>query len=220
MRRVMAALVLLILAATGVFAADEQPRVDEVTPARVGDLVVAHFVTSGLPGSKLLQSMQSGLVSAIEVDLALLDDRDKVVGGNQVSLQLGFDLWEELFSVFTAGSERRFQTLVDLQTYLARPEMMPVIPVSNLLEGARYRVRVGLRVHPIAPAEQARVEDVIAGVSQPYYLALDIAGGKVYWSDLDSPTIHRANLDGTGREDFITGLDRVRDILRQHNALR
>jgi len=167
MRRVTAALVLLFLAATGVFADDEQPRVEQVTPARVGDLVVAHFATTGLPGSKLLQSMQSGLVSAIEVDLALLDDRDKVVGGNQVSLQLGFDLWEELFAVFTAGTERRFQTLEALQAYLARPEMMPVIPVSNLLEGGRYRVRVGLRVHPIAPAEQARVEDVIAGENRP-----------------------------------------------------
>jgi hypothetical protein len=167
MRRARTALVMFLLAATCAAAADDQARVDQVTPARVGDLVVAHFATSGLPGDKLLQSMRSGLVSAIDVDLTILDERDKVVGGNQVALQLGFDLWEELFSVITSGSERRFQTLEDLQTYLSRPEMMPVIPLSSLVAGNRYRVRVGLQVHPIAPSEQDRVGDVIAGENRP-----------------------------------------------------
>ena len=44
---------------------------------------------------------------------------------------------------------------------------MPVIPVSRLAPEARYRLRIGLEVHPIAPAEQDRVEDVIAGDQRP-----------------------------------------------------
>ena len=55
-------------------------------------------------------------------------------------------------------------------------------------------------------------EDVITGIYQPYYLALDLVNGKIYWSDFDGPVIHRANLDGTAMENFIPGLDRVRDI--------
>jgi len=56
---------------------------------------------------------------------------------------------------------------------------------------------------------------VRTGIVQPYYLALDPGRGQVYWSDFDSPTIHRANMDGTGGVedlDFLTGLDRVRDV--------
>ncbi len=41
--------------------------------ARSGDLVVAELHTAGLPGRKLLQSMQSGLVSSVDLDLAVLD---------------------------------------------------------------------------------------------------------------------------------------------------
>jgi hypothetical protein len=58
-------------------------------------------------------------------------------------------------------------------------------------------------------------QTVRAGIVQPYYLALDPAGGQVYWSDFNSPTIHRANMNGTGSVedlDFLTGLDRVRDL--------
>jgi sugar lactone lactonase YvrE len=46
----------------------------------------------------------------------------------------------------------------------------------------------------------------------PYFLEIDPAAGKLYWSDFDSGVIHRANLDGSSPQDFVTGLDRVRDI--------
>jgi hypothetical protein len=138
-----------------------------VSPAQAGDLVVARLATEGLPGEKLLQSMRSGLVSAVDLDLALLDDRQKVVGGNRVTLQLAFDLWEEIFSVHSDGNERRFDSLADLRSYLAELAALPVIPVERLAPAERYRLRIALQVHAIAPAEQDRVEDVIAGDQRP-----------------------------------------------------
>ena len=168
MRRATAALLSVWLAAGAVTAAaDTTARVTDVTPARVGDLVVARLATEGLPGEKLLQSMRSGLVSAVVLDLALVDDREKVVGGNRVSLQLGFDLWEEIFSVRADGTERRFHSLDDLSAYLKELGAVPVIPVSRLAPETRYRLRIGLEVFPIAPAEQDRVEDVIVGSQRP-----------------------------------------------------
>lgn len=168
MRRVRAAAIgMLLLAAAAATAADDAAQITSVAPARVGDLIVAHLRTTGLPGQKLLQSMRSGLVSAVELDLALLDERERVVGGNSVSLQLAFDLWEEVFSVRADGSERRFRGLADLQAYLAELAAVPVIPLDQLTAGGRYRLRVGLLVHPIAPAQQERVENVIVGDQRP-----------------------------------------------------
>lgn len=163
MRRTAAVLLWCWLAAGAGSAAEDPARVTAVTPARVGDLVVARLVTEGLPGQRLLQSMRSGLVSAVDLDLALLDDRQKVVGGNSISLQLGFDLWEEVFSVRSDGRERRFQDLDDLQAYLSELQALPVIPVSRLLPEASYQLRVSWQLYPIAPAEQDRLEDVIVG---------------------------------------------------------
>ncbi len=168
MRRAWAATVLVWLAAAAMaVAADESARVTAVAPARADGLVVAHLSTMGLPGQKLLQSMRSGLVSAVELDLALLDEREKVVGGNRISLQLAFDLWEEIFSVRADGAERRFRSLADLQGYLAELAAVPVIPLDELTVGGSYRLRIGLLVHPIAPAQQQRVENVIAGDQRP-----------------------------------------------------
>ena len=43
--------------------------------------------------------------------------------------------------------------------------------------------------------------------SDPNGLALDVSGGKVYWTDLGFHKIQRANLDGSGVEELVTGLD-------------
>jgi hypothetical protein len=37
-------------------------------------------------------------------------------------------------------------------------------------------------------------------------IALDLAGGKIYWTEYESGSIKRANLDGTGQEPLVAGL--------------
>jgi hypothetical protein len=63
--------------------------------------------------------------------------------------------------------------------------------------------RVGihrLRLDGTAVATVLPVEDWVSG------LALDLDAGKLYWSDRMGGRIVRANLDGTAREDVVTGL--------------
>ena len=49
------------------------------------------------------------------------------------------------------------------------------------------------------------VEDLVTtGLSDPIDLALDVAGGKMYWTDQGTDKIQRANLDGSNIEDLIT----------------
>jgi sugar lactone lactonase YvrE len=50
----------------------------------------------------------------------------------------------------------------------------------------------------------AGVEDLVTGLSIPIGIALDVAAGKMYWTDSGPDKIQRANLDGTGVEDLIT----------------
>ena len=52
------------------------------------------------------------------------------------------------------------------------------------------------------------MEDLVTdGLRAPQGLALDPAGGWIYWADSFTGQIQRADLDGTGVEDLIEGLD-------------
>lgn len=47
---------------------------------------------------------------------------------------------------------------------------------------------------------------VTAGVQRPADLAVDVAGGKMYWTDWLTGKVQRADLDGSRVEDLVTGL--------------
>ena len=54
----------------------------------------------------------------------------------------------------------------------------------------------------------SNIEDFVTGLDRPYSIALDIAGGKMYWADWQTNKIQRSNLDGSGGvEDLLTGLE-------------
>jgi len=47
------------------------------------------------------------------------------------------------------------------------------------------------------------VENLVTGLSIPSGIALDVAAGKMYWTDTGPDKIQRANLNGTGVEDLV-----------------
>ena len=76
-----------------------------------------------------------------------------------------------------------------------------------LLDGQRHRP------HPAVQPRRLQVEDLVTGLQTPLSLAVDAAGGKLYWSDSGADKIQRANLDGTEVEDLITaGLELPRGL--------
>lgn len=152
----------------------EAPRVVFVEPARVGSLLVCNVATAGLPGEKLALSMQSGLVSAIELQLDVLDARRRIVAANRITFRLAFDLWEEIFAVEWNGGATRLADMMALQALLADLRALPVAPLANLAPEGRFLVRAGLALHPVALSEKERVGSAIGAAPPP----ADRAGGR------------------------------------------
>jgi len=164
-----------VLLATTPAIADkaDEPRVVQIVPGREGEMVVCRLRNRGLPGPRLLQSMRSGLVSAVDFSFTLHDEQTHVIHEHGLSLRLAFDVWEEIFSVGDGQYTRRFADLSALQGFLADLPGLPVAPMAALDDGRRFRVRVGMQLQAIAPSERGRVEQLIAGDSTPARLGDD-----------------------------------------------
>ena len=65
-----------------------------------------------------------------------------------------------------------------------------------------------------ANLDGSNVQDLITqGLIGPRGIALDVAGGKMYWTDNDTDKIQRANLDGSNVQDLVTrGLEGTNGI--------
>ena len=100
-----------------------------------------------------------------------------------------------------------------IATYSVNPTD-PSLPTgigTPVIEGKMYWVdasRNGAKIQR-ANLDGSQVEDIITtGLRALRSLALDVAGGKMYWTDRETDKIQRANLDGSQIEDLITtGLD-------------
>jgi len=157
-------LLLLILHASHAFAGEEgAPRITEVEPGLQGDLLACSLTSEGLPGKRISLSIQSGLASAIEIFLVLINDEEHVLAENRISLRVAFDLWEEIYLASRGEEEWRFSEPSDLRDFLADLEGLPVAPVSTLPPEGRFRINAGVRLHPVAPTEKRRLGDVVAG---------------------------------------------------------
>ena len=58
-----------------------------------------------------------------------------------------------------------------------------------------------------------QVEDVASGLVEPYYIALDLLNNVVLWSYFDDTVIEMSDLEGGNRRVFVTGQQRVRDMI-------
>lgn len=157
---------------TSALAADakspgELPQILEVAPARSGDRLTCHLRTANLPGERIARSMQSGLPSAIEMALDVLDPQERVVTERTLFVRLGYDLWEETFRVQGLGDDRDFATQAEMESYLSDLRNIAVSPLAMLAPYEKIRLRVGMRMHPLAPRESEMLEDWVSGEGAP-----------------------------------------------------
>jgi hypothetical protein len=160
--------------------------------------------------SKLWSSAADGGGASVLVTLAAGAEPR----GIAVAAEAGFLYWTE------NGTNRIRRAGLDgaspedvISSGLGFPADIEIDPASGKLYWADRDLDVIRR----ASLDGTGVETVVSvpapgNNGAPYFLELDVTAGKLYWSDFDSGIIHRANLDGSLPENFITGLDRVRDI--------
>ena len=82
---------------------------------------------------------------------------------------------------------------------------------TNYIYWINTWVNTGANKMQRANLDGSNVQDILTGFKRPVGIALDLAGGKLYWTDRDSShynpnsksSIHRANLDGSNIEPVI-----------------
>ncbi len=90
--------------------------------------------------------------------------------------------------------------------------MCLILPLTVTAQKMYWTDEAGRKIQR-ANLDGSNIEDLVTannGLSNPEAIALDVAGGKMYWTDTaqggDTGKIQRANLDGSNVEDLVTEL--------------
>ncbi|HPF36104.1 MAG TPA: hypothetical protein P5571_12915 [Candidatus Krumholzibacteria bacterium] len=145
-------------------AAVAEPRIVSLAPVRQDDWLACRVRTVELPGEKVLSSMESGLVSAVVVQVDVIDARNRRVAGRRITLQLSFDLWDEVYTLDDGAGLHRLAGLDTLLARLTTPPPLRIAPLADLRDALPpLALRAALELHPVAGPDRERIEDVIAG---------------------------------------------------------
>jgi low density lipoprotein receptor-related protein 5/6 len=88
-----------------------------------------------------------------------------------------------------------------------------VHPIAVAVNGSKvYWTEVGQNFDGQGSIQRSNLdgsdlETLLSGIDEANGLAIDPAGGRMYWTDLASQRIQSANLDGSDVADVLTGLD-------------
>jgi hypothetical protein len=134
-------------------------RIVAVEPALSDSMLVCWIRTRGLPDPASWETLQSGLPSALLVELLLENERRFRA---EAEVRIEPSLWEDVLTVRLPGVTYRVGSLGELSRLLARLGPFPVRPLGDLTKAA-HRLRVRLMVFPLAPAVVRQVEEVLTG---------------------------------------------------------
>lgn len=160
--RLAATIALLALLAAAA-AAEERPAIRGVEPSLADTLLVCRVLTAGLPDPPSVESIESGAPAAVLFTLQLMDGDGRVVSERRVECRIVLDLWENVVRVRTDRRDARLADLGELRRHFEDLRGMPVARRRALEDGRRYRVRVRAASHPVAPQEEARIREWVAG---------------------------------------------------------
>lgn len=148
-------------------AAAEKPAVRGVEPSFADTLLICRVLTAGIPDEPSIESIESGAPAAVLLTLELRDGEAGVIFERRIECRIVLDLWEDVLRVRIGGSESRHLDVAAVSAYLSVLEGMPVAPRRLLVEGRRYRVQVRADSRPVAPQEEARIREWVAGGAGP-----------------------------------------------------
>lgn len=149
----------LTTSSSGAFASEaarsthDEVALTALRVARSDSLLLCFLGTRGFPGARALETMESGLPSALVFTFDLLDARGKSLLSTSAQVRLEPDPWTRAVRIQTPLADRTLESLSLLRERLLELGPLPVASLSRLPRERPMSLRARVVVHPLAPAE-------------------------------------------------------------------
>lgn len=163
MSRLTAAIIFLLIGATSV-RADERPVVAQASPYVVDGGVVCDVHCGGIFSERITGTVKSGLPAIVELIYSFETRGGKAVASGIHSFELGYDVWEDVYSVTAGDSTSTFAGPGGFDKMKAAVEhvsRVPIAPAGGLDAALEYTITLTVAVHPLTGTEKRRVEGFV-----------------------------------------------------------
>ncbi|NUM82018.1 DUF4390 domain-containing protein [bacterium] len=129
-------------------------QVKEIKPFVRNDRLQFDAALDNFFNEKVTGTILSGLPMDMSLSWKLVDGNAEIARGEH-ALQIHYDVWDEIFSLRNATSEKKFTSLDSLQSYMNSIRNIDVISFASLSRDRFYTIRLRILIKQIG-AEQDR----------------------------------------------------------------
>lgn len=156
---------LLLLFASQMFA-QNSPEVRDVRPFIRGDSLLCSFACPGLFSGSIKQTLLSGLPVLVELQPRL--EGDNLAEGSVPSgkYQLSYDIWEDQFTMQSAGGKHTFSSLDALQAWWNPLAELALLSLNKLKNASEFRLEINLRVILLTRSQSKKMKNWVLNAAE------------------------------------------------------
>lgn len=163
MSRLTAAIIVFLIGASGA-RADERPVVAEASPYVLEGGIVCDVRCDGIFSERITGTVKSGLPAVVELIYGFETRGGKTVASGVHSFELGYDVWEDVYSVTAGDSTSAYAGPAgfdQMKAAIERMSRVPIAPSEGLDPALEYTITITVAVHPLTGSEKRRVEGFV-----------------------------------------------------------
>jgi hypothetical protein len=159
-------LIALLLLFDGGMLAQNSPEIRNVRLFIRGDSLLCSVACPGLFSGSIKQTLLSGLPVLIEL-------QPRIVGGNSAGssipnekYQLSYDIWEDQFTMQSAGGKHTFSSLDALQAWWNPFAELALLPLGKLEKTSELRFEINLRIILLTRSQSKKMKNWILNAAE------------------------------------------------------
>lgn len=155
-----------LLLFTGGMLAQNSPEIRDVRPFIRGDSLVCSFACPGLFSGSIRQTLLSGLPVLIELQPRFVGDNSAEGGIPNKKYQLSYDIWEDQFTMESAGGKHTFSSLDALQEWWNPLAELALLPLGKLDKASEFRLEINLRIILLTHSQSKKMKNWVLNAAE------------------------------------------------------
>ena len=157
MAAVCAVILLIVGWSQPAHAEDMRPTIDGVTLAVDQGYIIGDVASSGLFSERITGTVKSGLPAVVDLFYYFSTPDGSSVAENVLSFSLGYDVWEDIYSIKAPDTTLSFPTFADMRQAIENLHRLRLVALDSLAPGRSYRVHISIMINPLRGADREKI---------------------------------------------------------------
>ncbi len=141
-------------------------RIETITPGVKNGQITVSARFRNLFSKKIVGTIQSGLPSIIQIEMKLLEGKEKTLVHKTLMRRISYDIWQERYAIDSPDSTQILTDFEAVKKVSSALQDEPLVQRQKLRPTSRYTIELRVGIIPISTRQAEKVSDWLLDPNQ------------------------------------------------------